>query len=265
MPSDLPIITPPPEPRRSTAERYGSLFWLGLAGIVVLLGILAWFAWGVWSLRRTFREIYVLHDASRSEPDRIQAAYALSRDPRATDRQRWDIAFRKPLPPLARYLVAESLSAEAISGDPRGYVLAVARSEGWPEWLRLLIARPLAYAAAQGTRLPRDLVREIARADDPCLRLWTAFTLAALGDDAPEARPLLERTAAADDPNRELAGLLLEALDARPTRRDAILNRATLWLRSHHPESAKLWEGWKDVDGRLVRRDQPAGAPLDVP
>src|SRR5262245_58073951 len=120
--SDLPIVTPDP-PRRSQAERYGGLFALGIAGLLVLIALVGWFGWSAWSLREVWWNVYLLNDPGRSEADRIAAAVALSRDPRVSQRQRMDLCLSRTPPDLARYLLAESLTSEAIAADPRGYAL----------------------------------------------------------------------------------------------------------------------------------------------
>jgi hypothetical protein len=249
----LPIVTPDP-PRRPERERYGALFYLGIGGLLVVLALLGWFAWQAWSLRALWSNIYVLHDSKRGEVERIEAAYALSRDPRVNQRQLWDIALRRPLPPLARYVVAEALTAEAADADPRGYGAAVARSEGWPVWLRLLLTRPMAYAAALDLPVARESLALLARNPDRATALFATYALAegSEGDDAMAAA--LRRSAEADGPDRDLAALLVSALDAnRLDGRLTALDSATLWLRTHHPEAARLWDGWEVVGDRLVR------------
>jgi hypothetical protein len=249
----LPIVTPEP-PRRSARERYGALFFLGTAGLVVVLALLGWFGWAVWSLRAVWTAVYTLHDDQRAEADRVGAAYALAHDPRVNQRQLWDIALRRTLPPLARYVVAEGLTAEAASADPRGYGVAVARSEGWPDWLRLLLTRPLAYRAALDLPVPRDPLTELTRSPDRSTALWATYALAEGSSGDPKDADTLRRLASEDTPERPLAALLVTALDA--TRLDArlkALDDATRWLRHHHPEAARLWEGWRVVDGRPVR------------
>jgi hypothetical protein len=257
----LPIVTPD-APRRSDREKYGALFYLGTAGLVVLASLLGWFSWGAWSLRTVWTNIYILHDGHRQEAERVQAAYALGRDPRVNPRQLWDIALRKPLPPLARYVVAEGLTAEAVSADPRGFGAAVARSEGWPGWLRLLMTRPIAYAAALGEPVPHDWLAELARNPEPALALWASYALATSREGDKDAAAVLRRAAATDGQNRSLAEYLLAALDAEKTAdRLKALDAATLWLRDHHPEAATLWNGWEVRGNQLVRREVSISGP----
>ncbi|HEX8204405.1 MAG TPA: hypothetical protein VF590_28255 [Isosphaeraceae bacterium] len=261
LPSDLPILNPefPGDGRRQTglpiirvdetrktqAEKYGGLYYLGIAGLFVLVGLIGWFAYGVWSLRDVGQRIYVLHDPSRPEAERIQAAFALSRDPRVTQRQLWDICAReRGLPPLARYLIAEALTAEAAATDPRGFALAIARSEGWPNWLRLLLLRPLAYRAAAGGAIAPEPLAELRRHPDPMIDLWAAFTQAAALLDEDSARRDLEQAAGAEGPLGEQARSLLAALEARGDERTRDLDRASHRLRRGHPEAARLWDGW---------------------
>jgi hypothetical protein len=260
MPSDLPIVTPDPTPARGQVEKYGGLYHLGIVGLVILVGLVTWFGVGLWNLRSVFRSTYVLHDPSRSEAERIQAALDLSQDPRATQRQYRDISLRTGLPPLARYLIAESLTSGIVAEDPRGYTLMVARSRGWPGFLRILAVRPLAYAADEGLAIPPAVVSELADDPDPILRLWVAFALRALTQDAtatskPGDDPI-ERTARANAPDAELAALLLAALKERGSGRDALLDKATLWLRDHHPGASAIWNGWEVRDGTVSRRPE---------
>jgi hypothetical protein len=246
----LPIVTPE-EVRRSTREKYGGLFYLGIIGLATVIGLVAWFAHGAWSLRDVWSNVYVLHDSRRPDEARIEAAYALSRDPRVTERQLWDIALLKTLPPLARYVIAEALTADAVT-DARAYGLSVAKSEGWPDWLRLLLVRPLAYAAAQGRAVPRDSLEELRRNRDPAIALWATFALAASDDPNGAAAAALERSATTASEDRSLARLLSAALQASGKPRLDRLDEATLWLRSHHPEAARIWKGWRVEGTRLV-------------
>lgn len=252
----LPIVTPDPPAtaRRSVSERYGTLFYLGLGGLALLILMVAWFAVSAWNARSLWINVYILHDETRPEAERIEAAYRLSRDPKVNQRQLWDIALRKPLPPLARYLVAEALTAEAAVADPHAYGTAVARSEGWPDWLRLLLLRPIAYAAAMGLPVDRPSLQELSRNADPSIALWATAALAVGPEGESDARSTLEKAARADGPVNELAKLLSHAAESRnEPERIALLDQATRRLRTGTPEIARLWAGWSEESGRMTR------------
>lgn len=244
MPADfpsLPIVTPDP-PRRSEGERYGALFYLGAGGLVVLVALIGWFAWGAWTLRDVWSAVYVLNDPNRPEPERVAAAEALARDPRVNSRQLWDLSLSRVPPGRARYILAEALTAEAIEADPSGYALAVARSEGWPDWLRLLLMRPMAYDDGRHGLPPAPLA-ELRVHRDPAIALWAAYIQAVARRDR-EAAEALGRAADRDDPTAPLASLLLDALRAdSPAGRRASLDRATAWLRAHHPDALRVLGG----------------------
>jgi hypothetical protein len=237
----LPILLPGDAPRRSSAERYGALFYLGVAGLVLTLGMVAWFGWGVWSLRDVWANIYAVNDPRRPEAERVRAAEALVRDSRVAPRQLWDLALSRVPPARARYLFAEALRGEAVEGDPRGYALAVARSEGWPDWLRLLLTRPLAYGA-EVHPLPRAPLDELRRQQDPAIRLWALYALAVAVEDR-DAAAALDAEAARDGSMSDLARLLSDARRAPPgsAKRRAQLDDATRWLRANHPEARTVW------------------------
>ena len=73
----LPIINNPQAPARSQREKYGTLFYLGILGLIVLVTLVGWFGYRVWSLRDVWAKIYVLNDAREPEARRIQAAFSL--------------------------------------------------------------------------------------------------------------------------------------------------------------------------------------------
>jgi hypothetical protein len=250
----LLIITPDP-PRLTQREKYGELFYLGIIGLSALGLLIVWFGYGLWTTRHVWSAIYILHNESQPEALRIQAAYALSRDPVTNQRQRWDICLRTRLPGLARYVLAESLTAEAASADPRAYALTVARSAGWPDWLRVLLLRPMAYAAGSGVAFPHEALDELRHHPDPVVGLWAACVQAEADRQADEPRRELDRACATEGPNRELACLLQAAVRTEdPEARTKALDQATLWLRTHHAPSAHLWEGWAIEGSRLVPR-----------
>jgi len=269
MPSDLPIINAPdPFERRTTAEKYGSAYYLGIAGLVIVVSLVTWFAVRVYALRAVWRDVYVLSDEKRSESERIQAAWRLAHDPDVTPVQAWDIALRKSPPPLARYVLAESLDARIVRRDPRGYALAAAYSENWPPWLRLLAARPLLEAAAEGVALPAEAIHALQDDPDPILATWATAT-EALRDNATAA----EKTAALDrlkqtkTENRSLHPLILALEDVirlsddnqRLERLEAI-DGATVWLRSNDPSARQVWRGWS-VDGEELTQDAAPDLP----
>jgi hypothetical protein len=253
--SDLPIISldkpPPDKPALSDREKYGGLFYLGVGGLIVLIGLMACFAYGFWTMRAVWRATYILHDPRRSETERILAAYDLSHDPHVTQRQLWDMCLERPLPGLARYLLAERLSAEAVEAAPSAYADAVAYSEGWPDWLRVLLLRPMAYAPEKEIALPMKPLVALSENGDPIVRLWALFVRAASAHDL-EAERALAAEAETESPRQVLAQHLSAALRSNPADRHPFLEKATLWLRTNHPDASTLWKGWEERGGRLV-------------
>jgi hypothetical protein len=249
---NLPIVNPD-LPRRSRRDKYGTLFFLGIAGLAVLTALVGWFGYKMWSLRDVWANVYVLHDGEQPEEARVQAAFALSRDPRVEQDQLWEMSLRRGLPDLARYVLGEGIGAKQVAEDPYGYVAAVAMSPQWPVWLRLVLLRPAAYAATEGHALSREMLGELCRQGDPIIRLWALYALAVQERPDPQTVVEIERVAQADGPCRELAQLFLSAIHADQPRRLAILHEATLWNRSHHPDASRIWRGWTVRDQRLVR------------
>lgn len=254
--SSLPAASAAPAPRaRGQGEKYGALFYLGIAGLALMIALVGWFALGVWSNRDIWADVYALNDASRPESERLDAALRLSQNRRLDDVNRIDMAMRRDLPGLARYLLAESVSTGPVARDPRGFALAAARSEGWPDWLRLLLSRRLAYGAGRGYDIPREALDELRCHPDPMIGLWASYAQAVQprGEPGREAIAALERAAGSPGPNGNLAGQLLEALRSRDEAdRERRLDGITEWLRRHHPQAAELWRGRTIRDGRVV-------------
>jgi hypothetical protein len=254
---ELPILNPGEvpapvaAPARGQREKYGALFYLGIAGLVVLLALIGWFGYGLWTNRDIWADVYVLNDAKRPEGDRLDAAVRLSRNPRLDDGARMEMALRKDLPAPARYLLAESVSTELVAHDPRSYALTVARSEGWPDWLRLLLARRLAYGAGRGYTIPREALDELRQQSDPMIGLWATYSLAVLPRSGPDPTITaeLEKSAQVANPTGELARRLLGALRATGEERERRLDEATGWLRRHHPQASEIWRGRSAVAG----------------
>jgi hypothetical protein len=254
-PNEVPAAPAPTARARSQREKYGGLFYLGIGGILLLIALVGWFGQGLWSNRDIWADVYALNDAKRPESERLDAALRLARNPRLDDGPRMEMALRKDLPELARYLLAESVSTDLVAHDPRSYALTVARSEGWPDWLRLLLARRLAYGAGRGYDVPREALDELRRHSDPMIGLWATYSSAVLPRTGPDPALTadLEKAATAQGPTGELARRLLEALRATGEERERRLDEATEWLRRHHPEAAEIWRGREVRDQNVVR------------
>jgi hypothetical protein len=249
----LPILSQaeiPPPPRLSQREKYGGLFYVGIAGLVLLCLMVGWFAYGFWSLRDVWEDVYVLHNPKRSELDRIQAAFRLSHDPRVNDGQRMEICLRRDVPDLARYLLAEAISTDAVASDPRSFSLAVARSSDWPDWLRLLLARRLLYGAVRRYAIPPEALDELAGHSDPMIGVWAKSTLALL-EARSDPAAALEQSSQVPGPTGELSARLLTAIQSPAAERERRLDEVTVWMRTNHPQATKIWHGWHEVDGRL--------------
>ncbi|MFO0908451.1 MAG: hypothetical protein U0794_08835 [Isosphaeraceae bacterium] len=225
-------------------ERYGGLFYLGVLGLILIVSLVGWFAWSAWSMRSVWTDIYVLHDPVRSESERIQAAARLSQDERVLDRQRWEMALRRPLPPLARYVLAESITPELVASDSRAYGIAVSRSTDWPDWLRFALTRPIAYAATRGFPVDSRSLTELSERPEPAVALWSQYARVVRGDASPTERDAFCDSNRVASPYGELARLLCDAAQARTiAERLAKLDEATLWMRARDPAVASLWRG----------------------
>lgn len=249
----LPILPAESVPRRTEAARYGLLFYLAIAGLVFLVGWIGWFGYRAWTLRDLWGQIYAVGDPSRAEAERIQAASRLVANPDVSQQTLEELSIDRRVPDLARYLLAEGLTAEAAGDDPRAYGLAVARSEGWPDWLRLLRLRPIAYAAASGQAVEPEALTELAKHEDGAIASWAIYALAESSPSQLAARDALRARGA--DGSDELAGILLEAFEADRASKASRLDRATQWMRANHPGAARVWEGWQQRGDQVV----PAG------
>ena len=107
----------------------------------------------------------------------------------------------------------------------------MARSADWPDWLRLLLARRLAYGEARGYAIPRAGLEELAGHADPIIGLWAASALALAPGSEPRLAAPLEQAARIPGEQGELASMLLAVLAAPPGA--ARLDEATIWLRCH--------------------------------
>ena len=245
----LPILNQSELPALNQREKYGGLFYLGIGGLLVLIVLVSWFSFNVWNLRDVWRDVYALHDGSRPEAERIQAAFRLSRDSRLGDAQLMEMSLDRRIPDLARYLLAEAVSTDAVARDPRSYAFTVARSPDWPDWLRLVLARRLAYGAGRGYEIPREALDELAKHTDPMIALWAKYALAESPDGDAVLSKELEKAAAEPGETATLAKFLLTALPASETTRKPTLDDATDWMRRHHP-GAGADLGWLEYQRR---------------
>ena len=246
---DLPILNagdvPAPVVATPMGERqkYGGLFYLGIAGLVVLVGLIGWFGYGLWVNRDIWADVYILNDPERASDARLEAAERLSRNSRLDDESKLEMALRKDLPGPARYVLAEAVSTDAVAHAPRAFALMVARSGGWPDWLRVLLVRRLAYGAGRGYDIPREALEKLKRRPDPMISLWATYALAVLPRDGldPPRMAELEQAAGAMGPTGELASMLLAAARSGREEREHQLDLATAWLRRHHPQGSEFW------------------------
>jgi hypothetical protein len=250
--SDLPIITlDPPPSTRSSKAKYGGLYYLGIGGLVALVTLVTWFGWSLWALRDVLTNLYKLHDPAQSQAVRAHAAYALGHDPRVTQSQLWHGSLDKNLPELARYLLAESLTPDVMATNPKAYCEAVAYSPGWPDWLRAVSVRPLAYAAEEGITFPEAPLQALAKQPDRCVQLWACYVRAATLHPT-DAEQALAAEANGKGSEQLLASHLQAAMRARNAERTYWLDLATRWMRFHHPQAKHFWEGWEERAGKLI-------------
>jgi hypothetical protein len=249
----LPILNQAELPALTQREKYGGLFYLGIGGLLVLIALVGWFSYSVWAIRDVFTDVYLLHDSTRSEAERAQAAFRLSQNARLNDTQLMQMCLERDLPDLARYLLAQAVSTDAVAHDPWSYAFTVARSPDWPDWLRLLLSRRLAYGAGRGYAIPRDPLAELARHADPTISLWAIYALAELPDADARWGAELEKAAMEKGERGELAVSLLAALRLPEPEREPRLDAAMRWMHHHHPQSAKIWQGWDVKNGQLVQ------------
>ncbi len=236
---DLPIISIDP-PRKTQREKYGSFFYVGIAGLVVLGLLIAWFSWSVWSLRAIWANVYRIHDATLPDPERIAAAKLLSDDTRYADAQAIELCIDRRLPDKARYVLSERLRESLVSNDPPGYVQLLVDSKTEPSWLRVLLARPLAYAAIEGIPLPKKGLVLLESDQDPNIVAWV-LSAEVLSDQDPSARVRLEAKAKETGPGSTMAKELLGVLDSAPSQRRRKLDHLTLRIRQILPEAADVW------------------------
>ena len=103
-----------------------------------------------------------VHDHKRS-PSWIASRlrFVSASDPRVNDSQRMEMCLRRDVPDLARYLLAESISTDAVARDPRSFRLDRGPQPGLA---RLAAALARAAAGLRGRARLRDPARGTHRA-----------------------------------------------------------------------------------------------------
>ena len=249
----LPIVTPDVN-RRGLRERYGLLYYLALIGLCLLTTLILNFGYGVWVLRDVWTDVSTLYDPGRPEVARIEAARRIAATPSLTDPQRWEFlrGWLGNLPKPARFVLAEGLTADVLANDVGGYANTVATSDSLPDWLRLLLMRPMALAASDRIAIPRAPLDTLLGWNDVDIRLWAAYSIALMRDGDPKALGDLVTAASKPGPGHELAKRLLAAARAQPKDRLRLLNEAAAWQRAHRADFDEIWKDWKIVDGHVT-------------
>ncbi len=232
----LPIVSPADLPPLSQREKYGGLFYVGIGGLVLLVAMLGYFAYAAWSLRDVWSDVYKLNDPHRPEPERLAAANRLAQSARLGDAQKLALALDRNLPDRARLALAEGVSAELAAGDPRGFSLAVARSPGWPSWLRLTLELNLARGVIRGYAIPPLALEELSHSEDPMIAAVAFFARTVARPEDADARKALELQAAGQGPAAEITRRLLEVLHAPAPRREAMIDEIGRWFHDGRPE-----------------------------
>jgi hypothetical protein len=227
----LPDTPAPAQPRLTMAEKYGSLYWMGISGLIFSIGLIGWFGWNLVAMRHVWRAVFVLHDTTAATADRMAAVDVLLTDPDVQPSQIQPMMFRPTLPDKARYLLAEGLEKAVSPGDARQMlaVLATKNASSPPNWLRGHLARLAAVTIPAGDRFPAEAFRTLLADEDPIVADWAAYALAVAGPDADKsaATARLEKRAAEAS---GLAGALKEAVSGKSP--EAAMKQAIQAMRS---------------------------------
>ena len=108
-------------------------------------------------------------------------------------------------------------------------------------------------------------LEELSNHTDAMTGLWAACALALTPGSQQQRVTRLEQAARVPDDQGELASMLLAVIAAPPEERERRLDEATIWLRRHHGQASKLWQGWEIREGRLIRDGRLVAAMFVVP
>ena len=228
----LPDFSPPPQPRLTNSEKYGSLYWMGITGLIASILLVSWFAVNLWMMRDVWQAIYVLHDADSAVDARVQASEFLASDPRMEPSQIQPMIFRKSLPDKARYILAEHLD-KALSAKDAGEMIQLLSTEGPtspPNWLRGHLARLAVITLKPDSSFPVSTMTKFITDPDPIVADWAAFGLARCSD--PKARQVgLDRLQIRAKEGSALATNLLISKDGQSVPEVFALNQAIKAMR----------------------------------
>ncbi len=73
------------------------------------------------------------------------------------------------------------------------------------------------------------------------IRIWANYSLAVMPGLKTDAGAKLEEARRTQDDNGKLAEMLSDATTGPLEERDRRLDEATMWMREHHPQAAKIW------------------------
>ena len=173
--------------------------------------------------RRLGRRLRASQSQARRGSTASRRRYRLSRDPRVNDDQRMEICLRRDVPDLARYLLAEAVSTDAVAHDPRSFCAGggaqrrLARLAAASCWRGGWRTGPLAAYA-----IPREALDELAQHADPMIGLWANSALALLAAGLGHRdgrRSSSKRCARVPDPAGELAATLAGTRASQIARR----------------------------------------------
>lgn len=226
----LPDSGPVPEPARLTnLQKYGGLYWLGLAGLVTTFLLVGWFGINLWLMRGVWREIYVLHKEDFPDARRIAAARYLAESPDVQPSQIQPMLFRRPLPDEARLILAESLK-KADSVASARQMLGLLATEGAtspPPFLRRHLARLSAVTIPADSRFPAESFAALLNDKDLIVADWAAFALTRSADESRKKQGI-DWLKMQSGTKSELAETLLKAADGGENASNELQHAARL-------------------------------------
>ena len=211
------------------------------------------FAAGVWSMRGVWADVYLVNDPKRPEVDRINAASRLARDPRVTDRQKWDMAM-SGTPPAAGPLPAGRVALDASRDRPiLGRMHAIRGAQRRAPSVPLAADGP-ADSLRGGGRHSAGPRRPASRSPATLIPAWRCgptYALAVDGSDEDDARDALRRLERDRESPigsfRDLARILQDSAQFSNPPLEAGTPRLgdVVAAVSHNSDAVRAWAGWR--------------------